>query len=693
MQKLKNTPGASEEEIPESDQIQIRGLVYESHLIRKQILAYQQLARKNLNRPVWIVENLSYGAVALAPITVERPNGKFIVGTNIPVIGTKIGSTESHHNEYVVREDLFTTAQVRQLLELQPVLLVVDGSSSIRLADDQKSHIPDASKGYRNYFMALNKALGFRIVPEDFAVDQDFVNRIESSQGFIHLVSKLSKIVSEVGFVNRKGYRFKYWWPGNKTLHFRENLVVKGPVPKILSPQEIHGPTAIFMQSGIEPRAVDQNVMRDYIKGIFASCIFDDTDHYRRFTLTYRKGYGLVPSKKYMDFSRQEYRRLLEYLKENIPDEMLRGHLPPALAANQQVDTIVLDLDGTIARLGLAPSPQMIARLAALLKKGKRVVIVTDDSLENAKSRLRKLIDGLPSFAKANLYIFANSATKGLSFDRHDGHEIEISGYNSQSSLSSQEQSLIKRIIQTEYHGQVIFEDQDDMDRIQLSVPEGVGRDLMIERVGQLLQAEGLSMKCYKSGGHRLRLVRQHKEHAVEYMVRNFDVDPERMLIMADAGGFNQMDHRLLTFFVSAINVDVTQLPGLLNGIAGAQKILDILDQTDQVPHENLMSLRPLQTAGVDAAMGHQVSKLADFKGQIIRLRQAKNLGGIDLSSANMNLQTQNSDGEIKFSLDAAMLQQLQNAPGFVPVIINIQSMTNLRQFLDLIDSPTLKTG
>ncbi|MBF0571075.1 MAG: hypothetical protein HQL12_04320 [Candidatus Omnitrophica bacterium] len=58
--------------------------------------------------------------------------------------------------------------------------------------------------------------------------------------------------------------------------------------------------------------------------------------------------------------------------------------------------------------------------------------------------------------------------------------------------------------------------------------------------------------------------------------------------------------------------------------------------------------------------------------------------GGIDLTAANMNLQTQNNGGEIKFHLDPAMLRQLQNAPGFVPVIINIQPMMDLRQFLGL---------
>jgi len=64
--------------------------------------------------------------------------------------------------------------------------------------------------------------------------------------------------------------------------------------------------------------------------------------------------------------------------------------------------------------------------------------------------------------------------------------------------------------------------------------------------------------------------------------------------------------------------------------------------------------------------------------------------GGIDLTPAQMHLQVKTgaSTGEfgegIKFHLDSAMLAQLKNAPGFVPVIINIQPVVNLRKFLGL---------
>ena len=55
--------------------------------------------------------------------------------------------------------------------------------------------------------------------------------------------------------------------------------------------------------------------------------------------------------------------------------------------------------------------------------------------------------------------------------------------------------------------------------------------------------------------------------------------------------------------------------------------------------------------------------------------------GGIDLTS-DKALRVQNNSQGIKFHIDPAMLQQLQNAPGFVPVIINIQPMNDLHAWL-----------
>jgi len=60
--------------------------------------------------------------------------------------------------------------------------------------------------------------------------------------------------------------------------------------------------------------------------------------------------------------------------------------------------------------------------------------------------------------------------------------------------------------------------------------------------------------------------------------------------------------------------------------------------------------------------------------------------GGIDLTPARLKVKVKTEkftdDNGIKFHLDPATLARLQNASGFVPVIIRIQPMMNLRQFL-----------
>ncbi len=66
--------------------------------------------------------------------------------------------------------------------------------------------------------------------------------------------------------------------------------------------------------------------------------------------------------------------------------------------------------------------------------------------------------------------------------------------------------------------------------------------------------------------------------------------------------------------------------------------------------------------------------------------------GGIDFQADKVKIELQNSGSEIKFKPDPAMLEQFQNAPGFVPVIISIQPMNDLRLFLGLTDEkPSVK--
>jgi hypothetical protein len=65
--------------------------------------------------------------------------------------------------------------------------------------------------------------------------------------------------------------------------------------------------------------------------------------------------------------------------------------------------------------------------------------------------------------------------------------------------------------------------------------------------------------------------------------------------------------------------------------------------------------------------------------------------GGIDLTSSRLNLQLHNGGQAIRCHIDPAQLAELQNAPGFVPVIINIQPLKSLSEFLGL-NQPQART-
>ena len=57
--------------------------------------------------------------------------------------------------------------------------------------------------------------------------------------------------------------------------------------------------------------------------------------------------------------------------------------------------------------------------------------------------------------------------------------------------------------------------------------------------------------------------------------------------------------------------------------------------------------------------------------------------GGIDLTPQRMDLKTADSMGDgIRFDIDRAQLQQFQNAPGLMPVIIDIHPLDSLPRFL-----------
>jgi len=150
----------------------------------------------------------------------------------------------------------------------------------------------------------------------------------------------------------------------------------------------------------------------------------------------------------------------------------------------------------------------------------------------------------------------------------------------------------------------------------------------------------------------------------------------------------------------SVFQADRIILEIILSGFESAKNMedLDINRMRSKFPGLSLKSNSEMQVdngkeddkamrAGHDLQDAHRRVEFISLNTASSAIKSQQDLGGIDLTPANMNLQTRNNVGEIKFHMNPAMFQQLQNAPGFVPVIINIQPMTDLRLFLGLAES------
>ena len=76
---------------------------------------------------------------------------------------------------------------------------------------------------------------------------------------------------------------------------------------------------------------------------------------------------------------------------------------------------------------------------------------------------------------------------------------------------------------------------------------------------------------------------------------------------------------------------------------------------------------------------------LSDEHANLAMMSEEK--GGIDFTANKTPLEIKNTGDGIKFRIDPAMLQQFEDTPGFIPVIINIEPVIDLRRFLGAVDN------
>ncbi len=102
---------------------------------------------------------------------------------------------------------------------------------------------------------------------------------------------------------------------------------------------------------------------------------------------------------------------------------------------------------------------------------------------------------------------------------------------------------------------------------------------------------------------------------------------------------------------------------------AGVQIAAPSLPENDRVVHLRGMSIR-------DKKLLLATNNPARDK------TMSPNTGGIDFAANKTPLEIKNSGEEVKFHIEPAMMQQLQNAAGFYPIIMNITPMKDIEGFL-----------
>ena len=105
-------------------------------------------------------------------------------------------------------------------------------------------------------------------------------------------------------------------------------------------------------------------------------------------------------------------------------------------------------------------------------------------------------------------------------------------------------------------------------------------------------------------------------------------------------------------------------------------KTFEVVENTPQP--EEWQSIEAARQKNEKYLKGHAVD--AKFKATADAAQVVQ--GGIDFNPNQINMNVQDNGHEIRLNVDPAMLQRFENAPGFVPVILDIQSLPDLKMFL-----------
>ncbi|MDO8643067.1 MAG: hypothetical protein Q7R76_05830 [Candidatus Woesearchaeota archaeon] len=267
-----------DEQFSERDQFEIGCVAYEATLLADFIGRVNEQARAQ-HRPVWVVPNLSYGYLPVAPL-VEECAAQGIES----IIGVKVGSTESHSTPTVLNSRLFKGYRQRMMDE-QPIIIVTDGTQHLVSRDDEhkSARYPDAHQGYLNQVIALNDAAGFTDI--DYSTvgkTNDDVARLRNTEEFKRLVTVYRGVASDHP---RRPYSFNLWNTAGLELAVRGNREETAIVPTT-DPATIDGPAVIFCNIGVLDEQIPEDIARPS-ETKHTPAYFDDSGKIINFDFSY----------------------------------------------------------------------------------------------------------------------------------------------------------------------------------------------------------------------------------------------------------------------------------------------------------------------------------------------------------------------------------------------------------------------
>ena len=230
------------------DSFEISCAAYEAKLLKDYILSARDAAAR-LGKTLLVIPNLSYGYLPMAPIVDELSEK----GVDF-LMGVKVGSSDCHSDMEVIDSSLLS-GQIENIMQRQPVIIVVDGTQHIvsRDEEDLSARYPDSYQGYLNQMIAINDARGFKDI--DYMMvgkTESDMERLRKTAGFRKAVQGYNEIWkgSKEAQGRKEPYSFEFWNTAGLDMMIRNYRIKFGQI-RPFDPHSMNGPTMVFCNVGV----------------------------------------------------------------------------------------------------------------------------------------------------------------------------------------------------------------------------------------------------------------------------------------------------------------------------------------------------------------------------------------------------------------------------------------------------------